>query len=405
MALEAAEYQGEPGPKPARRGPGRPKLQTEAAIRAKQTRDSQLGTVGKLLSACPMTPDELAESWCVAADDAETITVKVQRFQLGTRDLELVASVPMTAYSGEWIAGKFGPGTYYLRPAAGPYGKHSAKLPISEALARQAGWGRVTPTASEMVAERTIRQAAVGPTDPMDLVAAIEAVMDRRDRERGLLHQNPASPAPVDALTAMQQQFAQIQTMMGFMASLEERAIKTVELRMGKADVSMGAEDTNASLWEKLLPKALDIFGSMMQNRANPSPAPVQQLQAPRQVIDQAQPGAAAPAPLSQPTEPEPEAVAMPALTDHEKAAIGGAVAMLRPFAGHLVGMTEGPATDSQIVDELEQFIPAGMVPSLEALAAVVAKHGPAVLNAIHPGLASDRWAKILPQLVAACNS
>ncbi len=95
----------------------------------------------------------------------------------------------------------------------------------------------------------------------------------------------------------------------------------------------------------------------------------------------------------------------MPALTDHEKAAIGGAVAMLRPFAGHLVGMTEGPATDSQIVDELEQFIPAGMVPSLEALAAVVAKHGPAVLNAIHPGLASDRWAKILPQLVAACNS
>lgn len=403
MSLEAGEYTGAADAAPKRRGPGRPK--SDAQQKAKTTRDSQLATVGKLLSSCPMNPDELAEAWSVAADEAETITVKIQRYQLGTREMELVASVPLTAFDGEWIAGKFGPGTYYLRPAAGPYGKHSAKLPISEALARSAGYGRVTPTASELVAERTIRQAANGPTDPMDLVAAIEAVMDRRDRERGLLPQNPGVPQPVDALTAMQNQFQQIQTMMGFMSSLEERAIKTVEMRMGKPEVTMGAEDTNASLWEKLLPKALDIFGSMMQNRGNAAPAPVHVVQQPRQVIDQAQPGAAAGTQVSQPTEPEREAPPMPQLTDHEQAAIGGAVAMLRPFAGHLVGMTDGPATDPQIVDELEQFIPAGMVPSLEALAAVVAKHGPAVLASIHPGLASDRWAKILPQLVDVCKS
>lgn len=405
MALETDGNLDEREAQTTRRKPGRPRLATESARKAKETRDSQLSTVGKLLSACPMTPDELAETWCVAADDAETITVKIQRFQLGTRDLELVASVPMTAYSGEWIAGKFGPGTYYLRPAAGPYGKHSAKLPISEALARSAGWGRVTPTASELVAERTIRQAATGPTDPMDLVAAIEAVMDRRDRERGIVPQNQGVIQPVDPISAVKAQFEQIQTMMGFMASLEERAIKTVEMRMGKADVSMGAEDTNVSLWEKLLPKALDIFGAMMQNRGNAAPAPVPAAQPVHQVIHQAAPGAAAAAQPSQPTQPEQEAVPMPELTDQEKAAIGAAVAALSKFAEHLVGMTDGPATDRQIVDGLEPWIPPGMVPSLEALANVVAKHGPNVLATIHPRLASDRWAGILPQLVAACNS
>jgi hypothetical protein len=199
-------------------------------------------------------------------------------------------------------------------------------------------------------------------------------------------------------MSAMKSQFEQIQTMMSFMSSLEERAIKTVEMRMGKADVSMGPEDTNVSLWEKLLPKALDIFGSMMQNR-NAAPAQVPPHQVDHQAARQTPPAIA----VSQPN--QQEAQPMPTLTPEEQKAIGGAVAMLRPFAAQLVDMAASSTDDQAIVTELEAFIPSAMVGPLAALSDVVGTHGPAVLGAIHPALASDRWATILPKLIAACEA
>jgi hypothetical protein len=60
---------------------------------------------------------------------------------------------------------------------------------------------------------------------------------------------------------------------------------------------------------------------------------------------------------------------------------------------------------DDQIVSQLDPWIPSPMVPELAQLAAVVAQRGPAVLAAIHPGLAVDRWASILPKLVAALQA
>lgn len=95
----------------------------------------------------------------------------------------------------------------------------------------------------------------------------------------------------------------------------------------------------------------------------------------------------------------------MPQLTQQEQSAIAAAVAMLRPFAGQLVGMAKQTPNDAVIVAELEPFIPGGLVPSLTALAGVVATHGHAVLAGIHPELATDRWAGILPELVKACEA
>ena len=94
----------------------------------------------------------------------------------------------------------------------------------------------------------------------------------------------------------------------------------------------------------------------------------------------------------------------MPQLTAQEQASISGAVAMLRPFAGQLASMAKHTADDAAIVAELEPFIPGGMVPSLAALAGVVAQHGAGVLAALHPELATARWAAILPMLVKACE-
>lgn len=365
---------------------------------ADETRNGQMTSAGKLLAGCPMTADELADQWNIAADDVETISVKVLRQVIGTREQELMDSVPLVDYDGQAVARNFGPGTYYLRPSGRQYAKNAAKLPISDALARSCGFGRIPVTAADVVAERTLRQAVAAPTDPADLLAAIQQVVRREIAES----RNPAGIPQVsqsaDPFAAMKQQFENMQSMMAFMGGLEERAIKTVEMRMGRADVSISPEDTNTSLLEKLLPKALDIFGEMMKNR---NPAPPVAPTAPGQ--HQAQHQAAISTAVSQPATPIKEGPTLPTLTQDEQKAIGGAVAMLRPFAGHLVGLTAGPAVDADIVAELEGFIPAAMVPSLEALAAVVADHGPNVLAAIHPDLATERWASILPQLVAAC--
>ena len=92
----------------------------------------------------------------------------------------------------------------------------------------------------------------------------------------------------------------------------------------------------------------------------------------------------------------------MPTLTPEEQNAIGAAVSMLRPYANTLLQLIASGLTDEQIVEELDPWIPAPMAGPLAALADAVAKHGPGVLGAIHAGLASDRWASILPKLVAA---
>ena len=376
-------------PEEPRKKVGRPKKVSPHA------NHSQNFATGKLLPAAPMNPDELAEAWQVGRDDVETVTIKVFRQRLGTLEQELMESVPLVHYDGERVAGNFGPGTYYLRAAPGKYGRMGSKLVISEALARSCGYGRIPVTAADMQAQRTLRQAADGPTDPLDLIAAIETVLDRREAERN--RGQALAPAPVDPLAAMRTQFEQIQSMMAFMGSLEERAIKTVEMRMGRQDFIPTAEDTNSSLLEKLLPKALDIFGQMMANRnaaADPAPARVSV----DQVRDQAE-RIKVVNPTPQPQ--QPEAPPMPALTPDEQKAIGGAVMMLRPFAAQLVDMANGPASDSEIVLELADYMPGPMIPSLKALAAVVAKHGPVALGFINPGLATDRWTRILPALIA----
>jgi hypothetical protein len=97
---------------------------------------------------------------------------------------------------------------------------------------------------------------------------------------------------------------------------------------------------------------------------------------------------------------PSPEVLPMPNLTQEEKTAIGQAVSMLRPFAGQLIPLATSQATDEQIAEELAEYIPNGLIPSLEALAGIVARSGPGVLQVIHPRMVSPRWSTILPKII-----
>ena len=94
--------------------------------------------------------------------------------------------------------------------------------------------------------------------------------------------------------------------------------------------------------------------------------------------------------------------VPMPELDDAEKKAMNIAASALQPFAESLMNMAASPMTDDQIIESMFPWIPEAMIQPLGDLAAVVAKHGPVVLQVIHQGMVNDRWKTILPKLVDA---
>ena len=356
----------------------------KTAVQAQQT------TAG-ILPLCPMNAAELAEQWQVSRDDAETITVKILRQILGEDDKEVIDSVPLVLFSMKEIAGNYGPGTYYLRGAAGKYAKNAARMSISEAYARSSGWGRLPVTAADAMAEKTIRQAAVAPTDPVELLAAVQQVV-RRELEAQRTN-GPAPSASADPMQAMEREMERMQRMMAMMETLRESARSSVRAELG---ITPKEEVEPASIWAELLKAAVPLVSSLMARQQEPQrlePQPMRQA-APAQQV----PPALAENPKTQ------EANQMPQLTQDEQKAISGAVSMLRPYGAMIVDMAAQIADDEAIIGELVPWIPGPMVGSLEALAVTVAKYGPVVLGAIHPALVTERWAGILPKLVEACR-
>jgi len=358
---------------------------SERQNEAGEVRSSQINAVGKVIPACPMNADELAETWSVGRDDAFGITVKVLRQVKGDSALELIDNVPLVDYSGENIAANYGPGVYYLRPASGKYQKLACKLPISDALARSCGWGRLPVTPQDVQAERTLRQAVESPTDPVDLLAAIQQMIRREMDTRGM-GSTPGMTMPMQTfnpMEAMQNQMGQMQAWMGFMDTMEKQMQERVERRMGILEPE---RQEKTSTWEALIPVALKIFDRM----TTPPAAPVQ-----RQPLPMAAPAPEpAPAPQSKPVE-----APMSNLTDDERKLLGRGIAMLRPFGGQLAELTKTKATNDQIVSELEGYIPDSMIDSINALDDACQKYGPAILGQIHPELATERWAAIVKAL------
>jgi len=343
-----------------------------------------------MLPLCPTNAAELAEQWQVSRDDADTITVKILRQILGQDEKEVIDSVPLVLYSMQELAGNYGPGTYYIRGAAGKYAKNAARMTISEAYARASGWGRLPVTAADAMAEKTIRQAAVAPTDPVELLAAVQQVVRRELEASKATVQVPGTSYP-DPMQAMEREMERMQRMMAMMETLRESARVSVRAELG---VQPREEVEAPSIWTELFKAATPLITAFIQRPAEqPQPRPGQVQDVPR---------TQAPA-LSQTPKPQ-EANPMPELTKEEQAAIGGAIHMLKPYGGMLVDMAAQVADDAAVVSELEPWIPGPMLGSLEALSVIVAKHGPDVLATIHPALATARWAGILPKLVEACR-
>lgn len=369
---------------------------SERKAKAMEVRASQLRNTGRMLASCPMIADELATQWGIGTDDVETVTVKILRQILGTREQEFMGELPLVDYRGAEVAGRFGPGTYYLRPASGPYERHSTKLPISDKFARDSGWGRV-PRASiaETAAAQTIMSASEGATDPKALLLAMSQMMDSKLEDfRRTAPMGPIA-APANSFEGAEQEMARVERMMGFMERLEARAVETVQRRMGVVNEDK-APESNTNILLSLLPKALEIVGSLMAPQRPLNPAPQSQQASPALAESPAPPP-----PQPAPPQPAPPPEAIPMLTKSETKSIQGAVAMLRPFAANLMSMVRTQATNEQIIGELAGYIPPSLYESLSALGLIVEAKGAAVLAHIHPELATDRWKEILRGLNA----
>lgn len=371
---------------------------SENQQRAAEIRGQQIKTTGKPLPSCPMTPEELMDAWSIGQNDAMGVTVKILRQKVGTEALELVDSIPLVEFDARRLAANFGHGRYLLRPAAGTYAKCSAVLPISDELARACGWGKLPATAQDMTAERVVRAAVEGPTDPLDLMAAMERLMDRKLAERAVAA--PGAAAAFNPMEAMNAQMAQMTAWMGFMDRMEAQMQARVERRMGVDPEP--APSSHMTFLESLLPLGLKILDRMT---SGPAMTPQRSATTPQRPTLP---------PLADPPLADPQAAdhpaqvaatggsAMPELTNEERQAVALSAKMLSPFAPQLVELGNSPATEEQIVGELEGYVPDHMVGPLTTLAAIITKHGPGVLGIIHPGLAVPKWGVVLQKLAVA---
>lgn len=382
-----------PQPKPKVK---RTKTRSDAEVRRLSARSSQLKGVGKMIPACPMTADELAAQWEVGAEECESITVKVLRQVLGKNQMELITSVPLVHYDGNRIAANYGPGTYYLRPAAGWNDRHSAKIMISDVLAQTCGFGRIVKASvADQAAAATILQAGEGPTDPKALVMAVSQMMDAKlDAFRQSLgvpgQMGVTTMKPIDPMQSVETEMERMMRMMSMLSGLQEKARESVRAEMGIVKPEP-PEPQEGSFWLELIKTAVPAFVAMVQAR----PA----------VAEPTQP-VAPPQPPQRPAiaTTQQEAPPMPTLTQDEEKALGAIVGMLAPFGGHLAKVAAEVSDDEAIVGELIGFVGDSVVPSLKALEAITKTHGPAVLAKIHPELATPRWVGIVAKLSKACD-
>ena len=381
---------------PRKRGPKGPRKNLSPNFaEAVDNRSKRMAGAGRPLPIFPTTADELASQWKVGADDAYGVSIKLSRQRVGTHDVELVADIPLINYSLKEIAGKHGPGMYFISGSAGKYASNAARMHISDDFARECGFGRVPTTAADVKALQTIERAAQGPTDPVDLMAALERLIDRKSRENQA-QPVPQAQGPVDPFGNMGMMFKGFE----LFSAMQEKVLATAERqaamlagKMGVTPLEDASEgDSIMGMFTKILTS--DAGSAIVRRLMAPTPAPQQVQHHP----------APAAAPQQVQTIPPPqEATAVrPNLSPEEVQAITPAVSMLQRFSDILVtAAAKDTRTPEDAADDLLGMLPTVIWESTVSLDEAVQKHGLPVLGLIHKDMATDRWAALLKAVSA----
>lgn len=378
---------GEPGGKPARK----PRT-TRVNPKVQDVRSADLANTGKLLPMAPTTAEDLVEQWEIPEADCYHVRVNVFRQKMGDEALELLDSVPVLEYDLQKVAGQYGPGRYFIKGTPRKYAFNSARFDVSEELARRNGFGRLPQRAADITAARTLQDATKGPVDPVDLLAAVEVMLDRKLKEQGMGGQIIANP-----MQTMEKQMEAFYGFMGFMDKMENRAIQLAERRVGlrNPDEPVEPASTTLQIIQALAPAVGPVLERILSGPPAARPAVVHQPAA----LATHQPAPAAPA---NPQGGIPvQTIQKPELTEEERATVAPAVSMLRPFAPMLANAIKKPIPDAQLAEELGGYIPPNLYTPVIALAALVRNKGVGVLAYIHDDLTDPRWPAVLSELAA----
>ncbi len=358
--------------------------QASALDVAHKARISRMQTAGRPLPGFPTTAEELVDVWDVPQEDVYGVSVKISRQKAGDQNVELIASVPVVEYDLAAIAGRYGPGLYFISGAQGKYRMNAAKMHISPEMAKENGYGRLPTTAQDVKAAETLRNAAQGPTDPVDLLASIERLVERKLQES-----RPVQQPVVGG--SMELQMASMFKGFELFATMEDKVLQMAERRAGMlaGKIVNAEEPEGGDMWSSIMKAitsetGMKIVGSFLNRSQEP-------------VVVQT-PQAAAPQALPMETKPMPQ---LPPITREQGQAIAPAVALLKPLSGLLVTAAKNDTRSAkEAADELAGFVPPHAYESTVALDDLVKEKGPAVLMAIHEEMGTPRWAELLSEIV-----
>jgi hypothetical protein len=356
-----------------------------------------MSDTGGFAALNPTDGQELMAAWELPPDAWQTTTVKTVRPRPGTRIEDLLESCPLSEWSLEALAARFGPGSYRVFPGPGPYRTKTATIHVADEYARAQGWGAPppqTPRAVDAVAVRTIQQATQQPTNPLDLLAAMETMMDRREAALIARIAPQQQQNPMDAFAIFQKGFEAA-------SSFTERGLALAQKMTGHEPAEKEPE-TWAGVVKMAIPGLLQAFSAMAAQRPAPAAPAAPQTSRP------AQPPAAGtlppPAPQAQPPAEEamreitPETrAAVEALSPSERDAIAPAVGMFQPYAEKLVPFL-GTMPAGMLADNVAGYIGPQLVDSTMALART-AERSPAILGMVHPALNSTEGMNLVRAL------
>lgn len=398
-------------PQPAAEKPPAKSPRRKASM-AQEVRNSDLQSTGRILPNCPTTAEDLVSQWSIPASEVYGVRVNVMKQDPGDLQPKLMTTVPVLEYDMAEIAKDFGPGLYFLKGNPHRWATHSAKFEVSESYARRAGFGRLPEVrATEALAARTLKQATTGPTDPLELMAAVEALLDRKLAERG-----PApvatvqSAGPADALMLMEKQAEGMMSFMGVMDRMESRMMAIAERRAGlrSTDEPIPEGSSTLELIKAVLPYVAPVLANLAGGLGSRmAGGPSADRSRPAQPVGMTQPTQPAAVP-AQPTAAQVQEVQamsaeVPALTSDEQTAIAPSVRMLKPYASALAEVAKDTTkTDAQLAEDLAGYIGPQAWGWMLNLAELVRVKGPGVLGYIGPELLeSPRWPNIIAELAA----
>lgn len=342
---------------------------------------------GRFNPMMPTTGQELLKAWDIPGDAWNSESVKVSRCIPGTREIELLETLPFPEYDLEAIAGTYGPGRYLLNPGPGPYSRKNCTINVSQEFAARAGWQTVPAPlrAQEILSQRTFNDATQRGIDPAMLQLMIDAAVAKAAPP-------PPPASSMDSLALVLKGFE-------LAGQLQNKALDQIKQFAGAATEPSREPATIGDALLTMGPQLLDTLKTFMITTAKPA--------APAAPMTPRQPAAQPVQTLANPqTEPpkEPEmqnTIEIPKMEPEEIDGVQAFLGVLQQFAGKLIPYLKSPIDHGTLASQLYGMLGPDLEESCLSTSEALNKYGKNILAAAHPDLADDKAAATIHAIAA----